>query len=365
MGGTTMLTRSPVLGTAIFALFLLGSGCGIIKVGGVPKSGGTNEAPKSERERARETGHIADNKQQEDDVAKADCSKVVPAKKSFDPLVPQDIPCAAKTHAKLYVDIVCGISGLTEKDKGATLVPGVEVEATGVGEIKQQYDIYTDIKVKTNDGKEGYMLYNCLSRGPIPVSFLPLKAKPASGEAALFKLMKQMFDFAYPITLDLYETSKKQNFKSVDSPDPEYYRGSAKGTVINFYAETLHKLTYGSSQEQTQVLSREDNKWLADWPDEFLVAFADGLKGPAKEKGVPAVETLKILSGFGTITSEYRNIRYEEEELPEKLEEIPESKRESVKKSKLAELDKRKKDTDKKLQEWIDKGKKRKNDVHL
>jgi hypothetical protein len=332
--------------------------------------GGSSSASASEKsesgdaaERAKTPSREAADPDTEKQILEAaDCTKRPAAKKSgFDPLLPQDVPCAAKRHEKVYLAVTCAMLGTD--GAGKTLVPGVEAEAVGLGTMVQD-DLRLDLKIKTSSGDEGTILHDCLSRAPIGVSLLPPKKKPANGQAALFGLMKQAFDEAYPLALRAYDIEKKHGFARHDS-DEDHFRVEALLKTHNFYTELLHNLTYGSHRELAQVLKDEQLKWMADWPDELSVAYADGLTGKAKDKGVPAVEALRMIVGFGTIARTYDDLRYEEENLERDVADVPESKRATVKQKKLAEIAERRKDTDKKLEEWMNKAKQRKNDVHL
>lgn len=323
------------------------------KGGGAEEGDGTRKASSEE----------ADADTEAKVLAAADCSKrTAPKKTGYDPLLPQDIPCAVKQHAKLYVSQVC--SAGTSGGSGAMLVPGVVGEAVGLGTTVQD-DLRMDVKIKTTSGVEGIVLYDCLSRAPIGVSFLPPKNKPANGEAAIFELMKRMFDEAWPMALEAYDLEKRNDFKSFDSSSEDYFRLNELLRTHDFYARSIHALTYGTGRELAQVLKDESLKWLADWPDEVSTAYADGLKDKAKDKAVPAVDAIQGIVGFGVIARGYDDVRFDEENLDKDVADVPENKRAMVKQKKLAELAQRRKDIDKKLKDWMQKAKQRKNDVRL
>src|SRR5262249_52357593 len=122
------------LGLAVVVAFA-SSGCGIINVhngkSGLSSLGSGSNAPSTA------TGRAMEVKEEQDELAKLDCSKVVPAKKGLDPMIPHDAPCAVKTHAKLYVDVICSLGPIDDKGKGGVLLPGMEVEAIGLDDKDQ------------------------------------------------------------------------------------------------------------------------------------------------------------------------------------------------------------------------------------
>jgi hypothetical protein len=215
--------------------------------------------------------------------------------------------------------------------------------------------VHTDVKVELSTGEVGNVVFNCLSRSPLATSFLPGEQQRGSGDAAVLALMDPMFGDAYAIGMELFELQKKYAYDSPPMASEDHYRAEALALALTFYRDALHAFTYGTNRSVTQVLSDEDKKWLANWPDELAAAWADGLEGAAKQRGAPAVECIEALKNIPEITSEYGNLDYEEENLERELAEIPEAKRASLRKQRLAEIRDRRKQVDKRLKEWLDK----------
>jgi hypothetical protein len=298
-------------------------------------------------------------------VAATDCSKrSKPKKRGFDPLIPQEIPCAVKEHTKLYVGLTCP---MTNEDKGKTLYPGMAGEAVGLGTGVTADDppLRTDIKIKLTTGEEGIVLGDCLSKSPMGVSFLPPKKKPANGEAALFGVMKSIFDEAYPLSNEMLEMAKKKNYGAFDRGSPDAARWGALGSAAQFYETILHNFTYGSGRTLDQVLSKSDLQWLADWPDDFGVTYADGLKGKAKDKAVVALECLKRMSNFYVFLGDYEKLRSDDANLDQEVAGVPEQKRAMAKQKRLADSAERKKEIDKKFRAWMDKARACRQEVKL
>ncbi len=356
---------------SLLALFLM-TGCGIVQVGQPKGPAGAGEASGSSGEEADK--HKAPAPASEDEekqvLAKADCSKFKPdgAKKGIFPLIPQDVPCAAKAKTKLHVAVSCWTSkpdngSIRGPDAGPLLQPGESVEAIGIGSSPDQYGLVQHVKIKAPDGSDVTALSSCFTLAPVGITILP-KAKPkGDGSAELTALMKQLYEAGYQAASDANEIEKKHEYKSLDPDDRDYYELNHRGEIYGFCKKHLHNFVHGSNRTQTQVLADGDLKWLAEWPDAFVEAYADGLKDPAKQKMVPAVETLSMIGGVGTIARTYNDLRFEQENLERELAEIPENKRASQKEKKLAEIAARKKETDEKIKEWLAKVKKRKADV--
>lgn len=367
---------SSRLGVLTLAL-LLASGCGIIQVGkptdpSAASSGEDTGTGGEDKDKKKKPSEAASEDEEKEMLAKADCSKFkppTPGKKGIFPLIPHDVPCAAKAKSKLHVAVSCPTfkpdpnNSIRGPEAGPYLQPGDAVEAIGIGSRPDQWGLAQEVKIKAPDGSEVNAQSSCFTFAPVGIVLVP-KAKPkGDGSAELTALMKQLFEAGYQAASDVNDIAKKHEYKSTSPEDRDYYEANHRGEIYAFCKKHLHNLVHGSNRTETQVLSDGDLKWLAEWPDLFTTAYADGLKDPAKQRMVPAVETLNMIGGVGTIASTYNDIRFEEENLERKLADVPENKRASQKEKTLAEIAQRKKDTDQKIKDWLDKVKKRKADV--